>query len=95
MESLILIILLLLIYSASTSWTTFNLYKKNEKLESALYENYEQISTVLFIMKQLDEKQMFESDDDVGTVFTQITEIVFSLKTILGENVDGAKTEKE
>jgi ABC-type multidrug transport system fused ATPase/permease subunit len=95
MEILILIILLLCIYSALTSWTSYNLYKKNEQLESALSENYEQISTVLLFMKQLDEKQMFAEDDDVGTVFTQITDIVYSLKTILGEPVDGLTTKKE
>jgi hypothetical protein len=92
MESLILIAVVLLIYSISTTWTTYNLYKKNTKLESALNENYEQISTVLLIMRQLDEKQMFENDDDVGAVFTQITDIVYSLKTILGENLDGDNT---
>jgi hypothetical protein len=94
MESLILIAVVLLIYSLSATWTTYNLYKKNIKLESALNENYEQVSTVLLIMKQLDEKQMFENDDDVGAVFTQITDIVYSLKTILGENLDGDKTEE-
>lgn len=46
-------------------------------------------------MKQLDEKQMFEKDDDVGGVFTQITDIVYSLNTILGENMDGVKTEED
>jgi|TARA_R100000479_G_scaffold172798_1_gene117812 hypothetical protein len=34
-------------------------------------------------MRKLDEKQMFESDDEVGTIFNQLKSLVYELNNIL------------
>ena len=43
---------------------------------------------VLHTMRVLDEKKMFESDDEVGTLFQQLTEIVGSLRPLLYGTTD-------
>lgn len=83
------------IYVAVTVYIIWNLLKKTEAQELALVSMYEQVSMVLRNMKLLDDKQMFESDDEVGTVYAQVSNTVKSLQIILGENVDGIEeTEK-
>lgn len=57
--------------------------KKVEVYEDNLEQFYEQLSTVLRTMRELDQKQMFETDDEVGNVFQQIVETVNSLRPIL------------
>jgi hypothetical protein len=91
MEIFITISVILLLYSIAITWGAWNTIKKNEQLESALEEIYGQVSVVLEMMKQIDEKQMFEKDDEVGSVFTQLIGVLYSLKIILGEDVDGIK----
>ena len=91
MEIFITISIILFLYSIAITWGAWNTIKKNERLESALEEIYGQVSVVLDMMKQIDEKQMFEKDDEVGSVFTQLAGVVYSLKIILGEDVDGIK----
>jgi hypothetical protein len=43
---------------------------------------------VLHTMRVLDEKQMFETDDEVGTLFQQLTEIIGTLRPLLYGNTD-------
>jgi len=39
-------------------------------------------------MRVLDEKQMFETDDEVGTLFQQLTDIIGTLRSLLYGNTD-------
>jgi len=82
------VILMLLLYSVVLSMVTWNQLKRNEIMETALEDIYGQVSFVLQTMRELDEKQMFESDDEVGSVFAQLTELVYSLQEVLGEGID-------
>ena len=61
------------------SYTTYNLLKKIEKYEDAIesYKNYmENISNVIKFsdqkLKEIDAKETFKSDDEVGFFFDQI-----------------------
>ena len=63
-------------------FTTFNLMKKQEKSEDILsgYLLYlDRISRVIEIsdkkLKEVDNKRIFENDDDVGGIFKSILEI--------------------
>mgnify|MGYP003651643958 CR=1 FL=1 len=63
-------------------FTTFNLLRKNEKQEDILmgYLNYlDRISKTIEIseekLKQLDEKGVFKSDDEVGFFFESVKEL--------------------
>jgi hypothetical protein len=61
------------------SYTTYNLLKKNEKCEDIIvqYDNYisefnKQINIADERLKKIDEKGIFESDDEIGWFFKQI-----------------------
>jgi hypothetical protein len=60
----------------------WNLMRKNERLEDALNKRDEYIDTISVIMsesdrkiKEIDSKQIFESDDEIGWFFKGIKEI--------------------
>ena len=65
------------------SYTTANLLKKNEKYEEQISE-YEtwlksyrgEIDNVYKRLKMVDEKNLFERDDDVGFVFSEILRVI-------------------
>jgi Na+-translocating ferredoxin:NAD+ oxidoreductase RnfA subunit len=76
-------------------FATLNLFRKVEFYEEKIQEFYSAISITLQLMRTIDERQMFEKDDEVGEVFTQLTDIVNDLRPILyGSIVDG-ETSKE
>tara|TARA_R110000868_G_scaffold24409_1_gene96443 strand:+ start:2133 stop:2384 length:252 start_codon:yes stop_codon:yes gene_type:complete len=61
------------------SYTTYNLLKKNESQEDTIefYKNYiENISNVIDFsdkkLKEIDAKETFKSDDEIGFFFDQI-----------------------
>jgi hypothetical protein len=80
MEALIFILFLLLGASLFANW---NLLNKIEKYEDEV-ENYEQFINIkaesykhlLNKMKAIDNRQMFEKDDDVGSVFEKLKELI-------------------
>jgi len=60
-------------------YTTFNLLRKNEKAEDILVSQDEFIKTLNNIieqsdkrLKEIDDKGMFESDDEIGWFFNEI-----------------------
>ena len=68
-------------------FTTFNLLKKNERQEDILAGYMEYLSRISGIielsdkkLKEIDHKGSFESDDEVGSVFTQLKDIVETYK---------------
>lgn len=65
-----------------------NLIKKNTIYEQAIQGFYEDTSIVLHAMRVLDEKKMFETDDEVGFLFQQLTEILGTLRPLLYGNQD-------
>jgi len=79
---IIILILVLLILVVVLGYTTFNLLRKNENAEDIVmgYLIYlDKISKVIEtsdkMLKKIDYKGSFESDDEVGFFFKQIKEI--------------------
>ncbi len=79
--NLILINVGLLIFG-TISYIIWNLMKKNEKLEDAIVKRDTYIETISTIMsesdrkiKEIDSKQIFESDDEIGWFFKGIKEL--------------------
>ena len=73
--------------------------KKIEQFEDLTidYENriiwfYEETSNILSIARNLDKKQMFEKDDEVGILFEEIIDLVGELRNLIYEKTE---TEKE
>ena len=69
----------------------FNLLRKVEKLTEqteALFEEsqeiYEAINKTYNEMKVIDSKGGFEADDEVGTIFKDLKEVIFKLRGLYG-----------
>ena len=63
-------------------WTTFNLTRKVERLETWI-ENYAQrVIDTQETLKEIDSKGTFEADDEIGVIFTSIKEAVDELNEI-------------
>ena len=65
-----------------------NLILKNEQMEDFIVYLQDQVRNVLINMKTLDEKQIFEEDDEVGIVFRRLVDILNELKSIISEAPD-------
>lgn len=84
METILIIVSVL--FSISI-FVIFNLLRKLEKYEDSLQEYQEFIETetkrneaLLEALRQIDSRQMFEKDDDVGSIFYQIKETIERFK---------------
>jgi hypothetical protein len=80
---MIAITIISFILSVVLGFTTWNLLRKIEVYEQNLEQFYAALSVTLATMRQLDEKQMFETDDEVGTLFQQLVDIMSNLRPIL------------
>lgn len=54
-----------------------------DHLEYRISRFYTGTQDVLMNMRAIDRDEMFEKDDDVGTLFTQLTEIIGELRILL------------
>ena len=59
--------------------------KKQEMTEDWLVELENRLSNVIKEVKEIDEKGMFEADDDVGTIFEQINSMIVTLNDFLAK----------
>ncbi len=86
------IIVVLCILLALSIFVIRNLSSKIEVYETSIEEFYSSLSITLHMMRALDEKQMFETDDEVGEIFSQLRDILFDLRPILyGKEPDEEK----
>ena len=62
-----------------------NLLRQNEQFEDTLVENnkfvQEKVQTSLDKMRELDNRQVFEKDDEVGATFDELKKVVDELNT--------------
>ena len=82
------IILGLLVFTEG--YVIWNLTRKTELLETWVEDFTQTIDTVQSDLKKIDYKGSFESDDETGTIFEQIKEIVNQLESYRGEDVDAS-----
>jgi len=66
----------------------WNLFRKTELMESWIEEFSQQVESVQRRIKDVDSQGYFEADDEVGSVFEKIKEIVNELDNLKGEEVD-------
>lgn len=88
--------------NVALAFATFNLLRKLEvfekqveTLDNQLAEVYSALSITLHTMRVIDERQMFEKDDEVGTVFQELTDIVNNLRPLLYGIPDERSTNQE
>lgn len=68
---------------------------KNKILEEAINAFYAKTERTFRLMKFFDDRQMFESDDEVGTIFKQLRETLLEMEKYVTEIRDGSTTEAE
>ena len=79
--------ILLSIIIITLGWTTFNLTRKVEQLETWI-ENYAQrIQDTKQVLEEVDAKGSFQADDEIGVIFTSIKEAVDELNEITEQEI--------
>lgn len=80
-------------------FTTINILRKVEVYEDTIQQFYSALSITLHNMRAIDERQMFENDDEVGVTFQNLTDIVNELRPLLyersNESIRRTSTEAE
>ena len=64
------------------SWTTFNLTRKVERLETWIEDYAQRVISTQETLKIIDDKGNFEADDEVGVIFQSIKETIDELNEI-------------
>jgi hypothetical protein len=77
MEYVILILVFLIL---ALSYAVYNLLSKVEKYEDFIDQQSINNETLLETLQEIDSKQMFEKDDEVGSLFTQIKDAIIQFK---------------
>jgi hypothetical protein len=77
------IIIILTIFLAAAGYGIYNLLNKLERYEDAIAENTENYIQILNAMKEIDSTGAFESDDEVGSTFTDLKNLIEKNKNIL------------
>ena len=88
----IIIISVLSVSTIVLGFTTWNLLRKNEATEDVIEEQEELIANIASIIdnsmkkiKELDTRGAFEAEDETGTVFKQLYEVIEKLETYYAE----------
>ena len=79
--------ILLSVFVLVLSWTTFNLTRKVEKLETWIEGYVDRINETQSTLKEIDDKRTFEADDEIGVVFKSIKEAVDELNEITEQEI--------
>jgi hypothetical protein len=81
------IITILSVLVVALSFATYNLLQKLEKYEDIIEENdiflqteLERNEALLDALREIDSREMFEKDDEVGSIFYQIKETIEKFK---------------
>lgn len=75
--------ILLVIVIAIQGYLIWNLLQKIKIYENSIEQFYSALTVTLATMRIIDSRQMFETDDEVGTVFQQLVDIMSNLRPIL------------
>ncbi len=93
MVEFLLAVALLII--GALGYACWNMLKKNERLEDAINVYHSGTLAAVRVMREIDSRQIFEGDDEVGTVFKQLLDSVNALDAFVTETVDGNRTTEE
>ena len=75
------------LFVITLGWTTFNLTRKVERLETWIESNAQRVIDTQETLKEIDDKGSFEADDEIGVVFTSIKETIDELNEITEEEL--------
>ncbi len=93
---MIIILIISILANGALGYACWNLLRKNEVMEDAIDIFYTRLDKTLQTMRAIDTRQMFEKDDEVGSVFEQIVDTINDLRPLLyGSNTDDGEKESE
>ena len=75
------------------TYVIINLLFKVEKLETWIQNIEEEMTQVQTEISEIDDKGYFESDDEVGAKFNQISQFINNIQTLRGEDATNDTTE--
>ena len=75
----------MVILFVTSCYSMWNLTSKQEMLEDWIAEFITVIEKINVDLKQIDHRGSFEADDEVGTIFEQIKDIIKQLDRFRGE----------
>ena len=73
-------------------YSSYITVKKLEVYEDNIMRFYEGATQILRTSRHLDNKQMFEKDDDVGALFQQLITVIGELRGIIYEEEEEEET---
>jgi hypothetical protein len=71
-----IVIIFLVVCLAVAGYTIYNLLSKLERYEEFIEQQEQYNITLLETLREIDSKQMFEKDDEVGSLFTQVKDTI-------------------
>mgnify|MGYP003127606060 FL=1 len=75
------------------TYIIWNLMTKVEKFETWIQNIESEITEVQSEITEIDDKGYFESDDEVGEKFNQISQVIKNIQTLRGEDDTNDPTE--
>ena len=84
-----LLIIILTIFLAAAGFGIWNLINKLERYEDVIASNTESYIQILNAMKEIDSTGAFESDDEVGSTFQDLKNLIANNQKILNGNTNG------
>ena len=69
-------------------YVIWNLFRKTELLETWVEDFTQRVQAVQDDLKEVDSQGYFEADDEVGSIFKRIKQIINELDNLKGEEVD-------
>ena len=79
--------ILLSLVIITLGWTTFNLTRKVERLESWIESYAQRIQDTQNTLDEIDNEGSFESDDEIGVVFESIKSAINQLEKITEQEI--------
>ena len=75
------------------TYVIWNLMTKVEKFETWIQNIENEVKQVQSEITEIDDKGYFESDDEVGEKFNQISQVIKNIQTLRGEDATNDTTE--
>ena len=75
-----IILIFLVVCVAAAGYSIVNLLNKLEKYEDFVEEELQRNQALLEALREIDSREMFEKDDEVGSIFYQIKETIERFK---------------
>ena len=77
-----IIIIILVIFLTAAGYNIWNLLNKLERYEDFIEQEEQRNNALLEALREIDSREMFEKDDEVGSIFYQIKQTIERFKQI-------------